>query len=105
MNFDDFFDKGESRHNGFRPRNFETSLGMYANPVEEPTPQKSATFFAGLAAIVFLSLAEGTLVWVIFESLEDLGFVDRRLPWNPFVIIAFAVNLIRAFDRSAFGSR
>lgn len=78
---------------------------MYANPVEEPTSQNSATFFAGLAAIVFLSLAEGTLVWVIFESLEDLGFVDRRLPWNPFVIIAFAVNLIRAFDRSAFGGR
>jgi hypothetical protein len=78
---------------------------MFAAPVEEPTPAKSAAFFAGLAAVVFLSLAEGTLVWVIFESLEDLGFVDRRLPWNPFVIIAFAVNLIRAFDRSAFGRR
>lgn len=64
-----------------------------------------AAFLAGLTSVVLLSLTEGTLAWVIFESLEDFGVIDKHLPWNPFVIIAFSVNLIRVFDKAAFGRK
>lgn len=107
MNYDDFFDKAEGHPSGpFRPRDFDRQPQFVA-PLTNDIQQPSAVgaFIAGLTSVIFLSITEGTLLWVIFESLEDLGVVDRHLPWHPFVIIAFAVNLIRVFDRTAFARK
>lgn len=106
MNFEDFFDKSGTspQGNGFGRGGFDRSFSP-PGVNEPPAPKPLAAFLAGLTSVVLLSLTEGTLAWVIFESLEDLGFVDERLPWNPFVIIAFAINLIRVFDRAAYGRK
>ena len=107
MNFEDFFDKSDSyaKNSDFSRGAFDRSFSPPGVNEEPPAPKPFAAFLAGLTSVVLLSLTEGTLVWVIFESLEDLGFVDERLPWNPFVIIAFAINLIRVFDKVAYGRK
>jgi hypothetical protein len=107
VNFNDFFEKNEpSQAGAFRPRSFPNPPS-YSLPDEDEAakPVIVGAVMAGMASIILLSLTQGTLAWLIFESLEDFGFVDQRLPWNPFVIIALAVNLIRVFDRAAFGRR
>jgi hypothetical protein len=106
VNFEDFFEKSDSAPQGsFGRGGFDRSFSPPGVNEEPPAPKPWAAFFAGLTSVVLLSLTEGTLVWLIFESLEDLGFVDERLPWNPFVLIAFAVNLIRVFDKAAYGRK
>lgn len=108
MGYEDFFDKNGSDE-PFRPRNFERTA--FTPPqMSDDVPVQSgrsavSAFFAGLTSVILLSFTEGTLVWVIFESLEDLGALDERLPWHPFVVIAFAVNLIRVFDKAMFGRK
>lgn len=103
MSFEDFFDKSGSSSERFRPHRF-TSPSLTPPAVSEPSePRVASTFLSGLVLVILLGITEGTLLWVIFESLEDLGAIDVRLPWHPFIVIALAVNLIRVFDRSAFG--
>ena len=106
MNFEDFFDKQDGQVN-YRGRSFDRSDPFSSPPMvdEPPSMSRLSAFFMGLTSVILLSITEGTLAWVIFESLEDMGFLDRRIPWQPFVVIALCVNLIRAFDRAVFVRR
>lgn len=99
MNFDDFFDKSDSRPSGSGSRDFDKSFITPLDPEPIKRPSAASAFFAGIFALVLLSVAEGTLVWIILDSLEDLGVLDRRLDWHPFIVIAFAVNILRALER------
>ncbi len=101
MNFEDLFDKSNSiPRDKFRGKEFAA--------MAEPDDRKATngvSVLTGLIVVALLSVIQGSLLWVIFELIEDFGVIDQRFPWSPFVGIAFAVNLIRVFDRSAFGSR
>jgi hypothetical protein len=103
MNFEDLFDKSNSiPRDGFGDRKFDAS--MFAASEQKQSVSASAVLI-GLVGISVLSIIEGSLLWVIFELIEDFGVIDQRLPWSPFIGIAFALNLIRVLDRSAFGSK
>lgn len=103
MNFEDLFDKSNSiPRDGFGERKFDTS--MFAAS-EQKRAVSVSTVLAGLVGLSLLSIIEGSLLWGIFELIEDFGVIDQRLPWSPFVGIAFALNLIRVLDRAAFGSK
>lgn len=103
MNFEDLFDKSNSiPRDGFGERKFDAP--MFATS-EQKRSVSVSTVLAGLVGLSLLSIIEGSLLWVIFELIEDFGVIDQRLPWSPFVGIAFALNLIRVLDRASFGSR
>lgn len=104
MNFEDFFDKADpdASRNRYRPRSFDSPTFTPPAVMEPSLPNPLLTFLSGVASVCLLSLTEGTLAWVAFESLEDLGVIDERLPWHPFVVIALCVNLARVFDKAAF---
>lgn len=71
-------------------------------PQEPKVPSSGAMFAAMLVAVWLVSLLQGTLAWVVLEYVEDIGWIDSRVPWWPCVAIAAAVNMIRFFDRVAF---
>ena len=103
MNFEDLFDKSNSiPRDGFGERKFDASTFAAS---EQKRSVSASAVLSGLVALSLLSIIEGSLLWVIFELIEDFGVIDRRLPWSPFIGIAFALNLIRVLDRSVFGSR
>jgi hypothetical protein len=87
------------------PVNFRYTDGPQVlpdGPSDNSNPHPSAFFAAMLVAVWLVSLVQGTLAWVMLEYIEDIGWLDDRVPWWPCVAIVAAVNMIRFFDRVAF---
>lgn len=107
MNFDDLFDKTNSIPKGEfgkRPP-FESPLFNPRNIEDQPKKRTFGLLLAAVTLLFLFSLLQGTLVWLGFRFVENLGFIDRELPWDPFVMIAFTINLIRVIDRALFAKR
>lgn len=106
MNFEDLFDKSNSiPRDGFGERRFDSSMFMNEEPEQRPFSSVLGSLFAGLFVLFILSFLQGTLLWVVFLFAENLEFLDRRLPWAPFVFITMALNLIRVLDRASLSRR
>ena len=73
-------------------------------PEIEQAPQQSPPMLlaAMLVAVWLVSIVQGTLAWIVLEYIEDIGWLDERVPWWPCVAIIAALNMIRFFDRVAF---
>ena len=76
------------------------------DPVTAPPADRPMTpgvlFAAMLVSVWLVSLAQGTLAWVVLEYVEDIGWLDGRVAWWPCVAIVAALNMMRFFDRVAF---